>query len=452
MYNPLFLPVVQEMLENNDTQAMAEFCNVLHPAVIAEVLETLESDQIWRILTTCSFQKQVEIFEYISLSHQAELVEVIDRESLSHLLEEMSPDDRVALISRMEPSYVSTLMPLIAQAERNDIRKMLSYPEDSAGSIMTTEYAWLSETVTVNEAIEQLRLQAPSRETIYYIYILDEGRRLQGMISLQELILANPDTLVKKHVKREVIAVRVDDDQEFVAHELAKYDFLAIPVVDNQNRLVGIVTYDDVIDIVQEEATEDAYRAAGVEPFEDHYLDISLKTVLWKRGSWLFFFAAVALISGKFLHSYSSIYDQVTWTVFFLPLVMASGGNAGTQACTLVIRAMTLGEINPSKYWVLVRRELLMGALLGLWISLLGIASAIFIFKLSYRDSLVVFTTVFMVVYLGNIIGVLLPMAFKKLGMDPALMSNPMITAIIDVVGVLLYLGAIVLIATQVVG
>lgn len=449
MYNPLFLPEVQEMLGDNDIQSMAEFCNVLHPAVIAEVLEGLDSEETWRVLTTCSIQKQVEIFEFMSLSRQMELVQIIDRESLSHLIEEMAPDDRVALISRMDPAFVSDFMPLIAQAERNDIRKMLSYPEDSAGTIMTTEYAWLSEKITIREALNQLRLQAPSRETIYYVYILDEGRRLQGIISLQELILANPDALLQDKINRDVIAVRVDDDREIVAQELAKYDFLAIPVVDNQNRLVGIVTYDDVIDIVQEEATEDAYRAAGVEPFEDNYLETSLRTVLWKRGSWLFFFAAVALISGIVLNHYHGIIEKVSWMVFFLPLVMASGGNAGSQACTLVIRAMTLGEINPTKYWVLAKRELLMGGLLGLWISLLGIVAAVLIFGLEIQNAMVVFITVFMVVYLGNFIGLILPIMFKKVGMDPALMSNPMITAIIDVLGVAIYLGVAVLIATN---
>src|SRR5690606_24847522 len=197
------------------------------------------------------------IFQFLPLSYQIALVDSIDRQSLSRLIEEMPPDDRVDLLERMDQDEVEKLLPLVAQAERADIRKLLSYPEESAGSIMTTEYAWLPADITVQEAINRLRLQAPSRETIYYVYITDADRHLIGFLSLRHLIAARPSTKLSDVMERDVISVRVDDDQEYVAGEIAKYDFIAIPVVDNQNKLVGIVTHDDAADVLQEEATED---------------------------------------------------------------------------------------------------------------------------------------------------------------------------------------------------
>ena len=439
MYNPLILPDLRVMLQEDDTRGLTEFSTVLHPAVAAEVLEGLESVGVWQVLSHCDLSRQVEIFEFLSLAQQIALVDGVDRDRLSRLIEEMSPDDRVDLLSRMDPERVEDLLPLIAQAERSDIRKLLSYPDDSAGSIMTSEYASLPEDITVGEAIEQLRLQAPDRETIYYVYIVDENRRLDGLISLRELILAKPDALLADMMQREVISVRVEEDQEFVAQELARYDFIAIPVVDRQNHLVGIVTHDDVLDIVQEEANEDVYRLGAVHPLEDSYLETPLKTLAWKRGIWLLFLAVVALITAGILDRYEQVSKQHVWLILFLPLVLASGGNAGSQSATLVIRTLAHRNLTRQQNVQLARREFLMGTLLGLCLAMVGFVAALTWLDRNVRQASVVALTVFLVVVLGTVCGALLPLLFKRLGMDPALMSNPLIAALVDVFGVVIY-------------
>ncbi|MEX2285935.1 MAG: magnesium transporter [Planctomycetaceae bacterium] len=439
MYNPLLLPDLRVMLEEVDAQGLSEFCNVLHPAVAAEVLEGLSSDDIWKVLSYCPLPRQVEIFEFLSLAKQVAMVEDVDRTRLSRLLEEMSSDDRVALLNRMDPEHVERLMPMIAQAERANIRKLLSYPEHSAGSIMTTEYAWLPEEITVREALERLRRQAPDRETIYYVYILDEGRRLDGFLSLQDLILANPNARLPDIMKRDLISVRVDDDQELVAQELAKYDFLAIPVVDKQNQLVGIITYDDILDIVQEEATEDAYRAVAVQPLKDSYLDTPFHSLAWKRGVWLMFLAVVACGTAQVLHSFEEVSKEYVWLILFLPLVLASGGNAGSQSATLIIRALAVDDLTREQKFRLARREPLVGVALGLCLALVGFVAALVWFQKSFIEAGVVAMTVSMVVVVGTVIGALLPLVFRRFGMDPAIMSNPLISALGDVLGVIIY-------------
>jgi magnesium transporter len=329
MYDPLLLPELREMLLENDARAMREFCDVFHAGVIAETLEVLTNEEIRRVLSETNLRRQVEIFEYISLPRQIELVKCLDKPHLSSLLEVMAPDDRANLLRTMDPGDVETLLPLIAQAERSDIRRLLSYPEHSAGSIMTTEYASLREDMSVREALDQLRTQAPNRETIYYLYVLDEARHLHGFVSLRKLILARPDVLVSEMMDRDVISVRVDEDQEVVANKIARYDFIAMPVVDDQGRLVGIITHDDVLDVLQQEATEDVHRLGGVEPLQDAYLSTPFATLAWKRGVWLVLLLVAGFGTSAVLSHYTRVTEKYEWLVLFLPLVLASGGNAG---------------------------------------------------------------------------------------------------------------------------
>ena len=442
VFNNLFLPEVRQMLAEDDKAGLQEFCAVLHPAGVASVLEDLEPPDVWAVLKQTALERQVEIFDYFPLHLQEELVEDLDRQSLSRLIEEMAPDDRVDLLERLPQHQVESLMPLIAQAERSDIRRLLSYPDDSAGSIMTTEYALLPSDITANEAIDRLRNQAPDRETIYYVYIVDSQRRLNGFVSLRDLILARPDAVIDSFMRREPVFVRVSDDQEHVAQMLGRYDFIAIPVVDENDGLVGIVTHDDVLDVVQEEATEDALRQGAVEPLEDSYLVTPLHTIAWKRGVWLMFLAFVALLTAAVLRRYESLnaIDSFAFMVAFLPLVLASGGNAGAQSATLVIRTLALEQLDRREAMQMTRRELIIGLALGVAVGIVAWLSAVFGgFGLDARSATVVALTVVTVVILGTVSGSILPLIFRRLGMDPALMSNPLIAAIVDVLGVVIY-------------
>ncbi len=424
MYQALMYPELKILLEENDAAGMGEFCDVLHPAVTAEILEKLDSPDAWKVLKTCKLERQVEILEYMTLAGQVDLINVIDRKRLTRLLEEMSPDDRVDLLSRMKPEKVENLLPSIAQVERNDIRKLLSFPEYSAGSIMTTEYASLPEGITAREALDRLRVQAPDRETIYYVYIIDEGRRLHGFISLRELILAKPTAKLADIMQKDVISVRVTDDQEIVAQELAKYDFLAIPVVDNQNQLVGIVTHDDVLDVIREEATEDAQRMGGMQPLDDSYLTTPIMTLTWKRGVWLVLLLGAAVGTAGVLSQYAEVSQRHPWLILFFPLVLASGGNAGSQSATLIIRTLALGELDRRQTLRIAIRELALASQLG---SVMAVIA--FCFALLFGDfhrALVVAGTVLLVVVMGAVTGAMLPLGFKRLGMDPGIDVQPL--------------------------
>ena len=439
MYGRLLLPELQVLLDENDSAGIKEFCEALYPAVTAEILAEIDSQNVWRVLSCCEALKQAEIFQFLPLPQQIEIVAVIERGPLSKLIEEMAPDDRVDLLSRMDDEHVEELLPLMAQAERSDIRKLLSYPEDSAGAIMTTEYASLPENITVSQALERLRQQAPDSEIISYIYVVDEGRRLQGIVSLRELIFARPARPLSEITNRDVISVRVDDDQEFVAQQMARFDFVAIPVVDHQNQLVGIVTHDDAIDIMQEEATEDTYRLAAVEPLEDSYLSTPLKTVIQKRVGWLIFLLVPSFLAAKVLEHFEGVSDKFEWLVLFIPLILASGGNAGSQSATLIIRAMALeSDIQRDELRALLRKELQLGLLLGSMLSVISFLVS-WAFTSQLIQASVVGLAVFLVVLMGISAGGMLPMGFRKLGMDPALMSNPFITALVDILGLIIY-------------
>lgn len=446
------------MVLEEDRHSMAEFCKVVHPVAVADILEELTAKEVWTILDYAEVDRRVEIFEHVSLRRQTELVEDLDRGRLSELLEEMSADDRVDLLSRMPHDRVEDLLPLIAQAERNDIRRLLSYDEDSAGSIMTTDYASLPANLTVAEALQQLRQQAPDSETIYYIYILNSNRKLKGLISLRELILARPDTRLSSIMQEDVIRMQVSDDREDVVQELARYNFIAMPIVDSDGRLVGIVTHDDAFDVVQEEATEDAYRQGAVEPLRDDYEDTPVLTILWKRGIWLLILSGVALLTAGVLEVYGNATSAngarandappgltQTLIILFIPLVMSSGGNAGSQSATLFIRMFALqpadAALKGKEFHVerrLITREFIIAMAMG---AVLGVMDFLVIWLFGYglARSAVVGGTVFLIVILGTAAGTMLPILFRRLGMDPAIMSNPLIAAIVDVLGVVIF-------------
>lgn len=452
-FKSLVQPDIRQMVRDRDKAGMSAVIEVIHPAVAASILEDLTHHEVWAVLDNAALKTRVEIFEYIALRRQEELVRELDQRRLSELLEEMSPDDRVDLLSRMPAERVEEILRLIAQAERNDIRRLLSYDEDTAGAIMTTEYASLPADVTVGEALQRLRQQAPDSETIYYIYILSKSRRLEGLVSLRELILAREDEQVARIMETDVIRMNVGEDREDVAQELARYNFIAMPIVDDDDRLVGIVTHDDAIDVVQEEATEDAYRQSAVEPLRDDYEDAPISTILWNRGVWLLLLSFVALLTAKVLGLYAGeapesaeARDNLTRLIIvFLPLVMASGGNAGSQSATLFIRMFALqpadAAVPGTEFRVdrdLVLREMLIGLILG---AALGIVDALIvatIFQGSFRLSLIVCVTVLSIVLVGTAAGTMLPILFRRLGMDPAIMSSPLIAAIVDVLGVVL--------------
>lgn len=448
MMNTLFLPEIREMLAACDKDGLHEFCTAIHPARTAEFMQGLTAGEAWQVLQFADEQTRIEIFLYFEPDRQQELLESQDREQVAELIARMAPDDRVDLLDEANQPVVDEILDLIPTEERRDILLLSSHPENSAGAVMTTAVAKLSEAMTVREALESLQQQTEDVETIYYLYIVDDSDHLRGLVSTRELIshLKHPETRLGDIMETELITVDVDDDQEIVAQKVAKYDLLAIPVVDDQHHMLGIITYDDVIDVVLEEAIEDAHRIAGVDPLEESYLRTSLLTLSWKRGIWLAVLFMFALLTAFTLKGYETQLESWEWLVFFIPLIISSGGNTGSQSATLIITALVRGDIKLHDWWTVVKRELMSGLILGGFLAVFGYGAAYFMLDpdaegLTGWALYVLPLTVILVVLCGTFFGSILPLAFQRIGLDPALMSNPFVAGIIDILGIVIYLN-----------
>ncbi len=437
MANPLLTPEVRSMLASQDTASLTAVVNELHAASVAELAEDLSVEDFWQLLNHASVERQAEIFSFVPLDIQETLVEGLGHERVSRLLEAMSHDDRVDLLRRLEPEIVESLLPLVARADREDIRRLLSYPEDSAGAWMTTDYAALPAEITVHQALEQLRHEAPQRETIYYVYVVDDQRQLIGFVSLQDLILARPQSTVQSIMRTDVVSVGVTEDQEHLARRMADYDFLAIPVVDEHNRLVGIVTHDDVADVIEEEATEDFHLSSAIAPLTERYSVSSIAALYRRRIGWLLVLIFVNLVSSGVIAAYEETLQATIALAFFLPLLIDSGGNTGSQAATLIIRAMATQEVRMRQWmWVLLK-EMGVGLALGLTMALASLLLGIY--RAGLEVGLIVGLSMLLIVLATNLLGVILPFILTRLRMDPAVASSPLITTVADALGLLLY-------------
>ena len=443
MVNTLYLPELREMLADGDQQGLAEFCTALYPARTAEFMEGLTAEEAWQVLQATDVETRRQIFQFLEEELQDEILESGDPQELSQLITEMAPDDRVDLLKRVDQETVDEVLPLIPTEERRDILRLQAYPEGTAGSVMTSEVAKLDESLTVREALEELAKQAQDLETIYYVYVVDEENHLRGVVSTSQLVrnLGKPSLQLSDLMERDLVTVAAMDDQEVVAGKVADYDFIAIPVVDDEQHLVGIITHDDVIDVIQEEATEDALRAGAVEPLEESYMATPLLTLARLRGGWLAVLFAAALVTALVLDSHQEKLEKVSWLVLFLALVISSGGNSGSQSATLIIRALTTKEISPTQWLTVLWRELAVGLMLGLMLGTVGYIAALFFVGVDHPvDAMVVPVTLVLVVICGTLFGSLLPLLFKRIGWDPALMSGPFVAGMIDILGIMIYM------------
>ena len=447
MINTLYLPELRESLAANNSAELREFCIAMHPARTAEFMEGLTATEAWNVVIHAELMRRVEIFSYIQVARQLEIVESADRAEVAELIAQMPSDDRVDLLKQVQPIAVAELLPLLPAEERRDILRLRAFPEGTAGSLMTTEFAKLSADLTVSEALEELSRQAEELETIYYLYVVDGQQldHLMGLVSARQIISAigKPSVRLSDLMERDLVTVDVLDDQEEMADKVARYDLMAIPVVDEENRILGIITHDDVIDVMREEATEDAHRIAAVDPLEESYLKTPLVTLMWKRAIWLAVLFFAALLTAFALSRYEEKLQLWTWLVLFIPLVISSGGNSGNQSATLIITAMRSGDVTVLDWGQIVWRELLQGLLLGSILALIGLLSAwIFVPEVrELRPALVLPLTLLLVVVCGTISGAILPLTFKRLGLDPAMMSNPFVAGIIDIVGIVIYMN-----------
>lgn len=448
MPNTLYLPEIREMLAEKNADELREFCTALHPARTAEFMEGLSAKEAWEVLQYADEQLRAEIFGYFEEDKKIEIIETIDRAEMADLIGSLPPDDRVDLLEDVDAAVVEELMPLVADEERRDILRLQAYPEDTAGGEMTTEFARLSEDMTAQEAVEQIRRQAEELETIYYLYVLDDEDHLRGLVSFRQLLMAKPETKIADLMERDIVTVNVGDDREDVADKVDRYDILAIPVVDDAHRLVGIITHDDIIDVVREEAAEDAYRMAAVEPLDVGYLEAPFWRLVWNRGVWLAILLVGSVLTAVILKSYQTGIADATWLVFFIPMVVSVGGNTGSQSATLIITAMKTGNVSLSDWWRVVRRELVMGMVLGASLGVVGYVCASAVLHSEpgidvIRAAAVIPISLLFVATCGTLFGSLLPLMFYRLGLDPAIMSNPFVAGLNDVTGIIIYMHVI---------
>jgi magnesium transporter len=446
MINTLYLPELREMLELNDLDGLREFCTALHPARTAEFMEGLTAAECWSVLQAADPPTRVEIFGYLDRQKQIEIIETCDSESVSTLVADMPADDRVDLLNAVDEEVSQTLTSLVPVEKRRDILRLQSYPEGTAGAVMTTEVARLPELLTVRSALEELSRIAENLETIYYIYIVDNENHLRGAVSARQLVthLNRPNMPITDLMERNLVTVEATDDQESVAAKVADYDFLAIPVVDHEQHLVGIITHDDVIDVLQREATEDAHLAGAVGPLQVGYLSVPWFEFTRHRAPWLAILFGGAIMTILALKSYDETINEVAWLVLFLPLIVSCGGNSGSQSATLIIRALTTNEITPAAWWAILWRELLIGGALGIFLGAIGYVIGCFVAP-SLSAAVIIPVTLILVVTCGTLVGSLLPLLFARLGWDPALMSAPFVTVIVDILGIVVYMNVAML-------
>src|SRR5438874_3155197 len=324
MVSTLFLPELREMLAEDNAFELQEFCTALHPARTAEFMEGLDAADAWRVLRHADLKLREDIFGYFPKEKQLDIIESQDRAEIAELLADLPADDRVDLLRDVPSEVVEELLPLLPAHERREILRLRAYPEDSAGAMMTTEVAMIDEDLSVRQAIDELTRAAERLETIYYIYAVDHDQRLDGVVTARQLLTAlkKPDMRVAELMERDLIFVEATADRNEVTNQVAKYDLHAIQVVDERRRLLGIITHDDVIDAVRQEATEEAQRSAAVAPLEDGYMQTSLITLWWKRGVWLTVLFVTAMFTATALHHYEDQLSRWKWLVIFIPLIM----------------------------------------------------------------------------------------------------------------------------------
>ena len=432
-----FIYLLNDSIETNHFQRALDALETFQAADLADILTQLPLKNSQILLL--QLPERAYVFSHLSAEQQVKFAEVLPRATLAEIIGEMPSDKRVDLFKHLDEQQQDALLPALAQVEREDIRQLAAYHEGTAGAIMSSEYATLKAHMTVTEAIKMLRLEAPDTETIYIAYVLDESRKLLGVVSLKDLILAHEHQRIESIMTKDVISAKVSDDQDNVVKSIARYDLLALPIVSDSGEMIGIVTHDDAMDVASDEATEDFLKAGAVVANSKISLKSAPISVLYrKRVFWLVFLVFGSLLSGIGIAHFEDIIAANIVLVFFLPLLVGSGGNAGSQSATLMVRALATGDVQFKDWFYLLGREALVALFLGgtmaIAVSLLGY------YRGDELVSLVLALSMLGIVMLGCLIGMSLPFVLNRMGMDPASASAPLVISICDATGVLVYL------------
>jgi len=420
----------------------------MEPADVAEIIEGLEPEDRAIVFRLLKREQAADTFEVLEVEAQESLIKALGQNRVSVILNDMSPDDRTRLLEEMPAAVTQQLLSLLSPAERAVARQLLGYPEDSIGRLMTPDFIMIRQNWNVQQALDHIRRRGQDSETLNVIYVVDESGALVDDLRVRQLLLAEPDVPIADLTDGNYISLRAVDDQETAVPIFGEYNRVALPVVDSRGALLGIVTWDDVMDVAEEEATEDIHKLGGSEALEQPYLQAGFLDMLRKRAGWLIVLFLGQLLTLNAMGYFSAQLEAALVLVFFVPLIISSGGNSGSQAATLVIRAMALEEVSPADWWKVMRREMAFGLTVGVILSLLGYLRIVlggyigspFGTELVGLD-LTVGLTLICVVLWGVLLGSMLPFIMRALGVDPATTSTPFVATVADVTGLIIYLS-----------
>ncbi|MBP3457920.1 MAG: magnesium transporter [Lachnospiraceae bacterium] len=433
------LEILKDYLNKKQYVKMREWMAELNVADIAAMIEELEEEEKLKVFRILPKDMAADIFSYLPIEVEQYIITSLSDKEAGNIIDNLMADDATDLLEEMPANIVKKLLANASQETRRDINHLLRYPEDSAGSIMTVEFVDLKERHTVSQAIERIRKLGVDSETINICYVLDNQRKLKGTVALRYLLLTNPDERIGDIMHENVISIHTLMDQEEVARQFQKYDFTAMPVVDNEERLVGIITVDDVVDILQEEATEDMEKMAAIVPSDKPYMKTTVFEIWKKRIPWLLLLMISATFTGKIIASFENALSVYVVLTTFIPMLMDTGGNAGGQASVTVIRGLSLNEIEFSDTLRVLWKEIRVSVLCGVTLAAANFVKLMLVDRVSLTVSAVVCLTLIAAVFIAKIVGSMLPLAAKKIGFDPAVMASPFITTIVDALSLLIY-------------
>jgi magnesium transporter len=434
-------PDIKQLLKE-DPDALSGLLDELHAEDLADIISELEPDEAAELLARLPAEDAAPIFERLDEHEQGELVEQMPPQSIAEIASEMSSDNRADLFSLLPEAVGEQLFEALQKfdpAAAQEVREIEKWPETSAGHLMTTDFVAVSPRMHVSEAMEIVRKRARERdEFVYTVYAIDENR-LAGVASLRDLLVADPEHQIVEVMRTHIISVPPTMDQEEVARRMAKYDLNVIPVVADDGRILGIITIDDIVDVLVQEQTEDVQRIGGVEPLDVPYFQTSMLTFIRKRAGWLIVLFIEEFFTQTALRHYDPIMEAVKGALLYVPLLISAGGNSGSQSSTLVIRGLALSEIKLSDWWRILFREAGMGIVLGLIIAFIAMGRVMMYPDQSFLFALTIGLTVLFIIFAGCTVGSMLPIVLKRLGIDPATSSTPFIASLVDTMGVIIY-------------
>lgn len=433
------LETIKELLETKQYTRLRQKVADMNTADVAAVLEELEKEELLKIFRILPKSMAADVFSYLEVDNQQMIITSLSEKEAANIIDNLMADDATDLLEEMPANVVKKLLANASAETRRDINHLLRYPEDSAGSIMTVEYVDLKENMTVEDAIARIRQVGVDSETINICYVLDSKRTLVGTVALRYLLISSPDAVIGEIMHENVIYINTMMDQEEVARQFQKYDFTAMPVVDNENRLVGIITVDDIVDILQEEATEDIEKMAAIVPSDKPYMKTGVIETWKKRIPWLLLLMISAAFTGSIITSFEDALSVCVVLTAYIPMLMDTGGNAGGQASVTIIRGLSLDEIEFTDILKVIWKEARVAALCGITLAAANFVKLLVIDRVAVTVALVVCLTLLAAVFIAKIVGCILPMLAKKVGFDPAVMASPFITTIVDALSLLIY-------------